>query len=79
MCLCASRRIPLDLPDGVRQVTSLGVGLWLYSYVLRIYLILEWCCTAPLAVVPGRAAPALGVEIDADVSYAYQKLLFMGC
>ena len=32
----------------------------------RIYLILEWCCTAPLAVVPGRAAP-FGVEIDAVV------------
>ena len=29
-----------------------------------ITLILEWCCLAPLAVVPGRAAP-LGVEIDA--------------
>ena len=33
---------------------------------IRIYLILEWCCAAPLAVVPGRAAP-LGVEIDAVV------------
>ena len=30
------------------------------------YLILEWCCVAPLAVVLGRAAP-LGVEIDAVV------------
>ena len=29
-------------------------------------LILEWCCVAPLAVMPGRAAP-LGVEIDAVV------------
>ena len=29
-------------------------------------LILEWCCAAPLAVMPGRAAP-LGVEIDAVV------------
>ena len=29
-------------------------------------LILEGCCVAPLAVVPGRAAP-LGVEIDAVV------------
>ena len=34
--------------------------------ILRIYLILEWCCAAPLAVMPGRAAP-LGVEIDAVV------------
>ena len=36
------------------------------EYVLRIFLILEWSCAAPLAVVPGRAAP-LGVEIDAVV------------
>ena len=28
------------------------------GYVLRIYLILEWCCAAPLAVMPGRAAPS---------------------
>ena len=38
-------------------------------HIQRIDLILEWCvvcCTAPLAVVPGRAAP-LGVEIDAVV------------
>ena len=35
----------------------------------RLYaLILEWCCVAPLAVVPGRAAPlSLGVEVDAVV------------
>ena len=34
--------------------------------VVHSYLILEWCCAAPLAVMPGRAAP-LGVEIDAVV------------
>ena len=33
---------------------------------IRIYLILEWCCVAPLAVVPGRLAP-LGAEIDAVI------------
>ena len=33
----------------------------LVQLYVRIYLILEWCCVAPLAVVPGRAAP-LGVE-----------------
>ena len=46
--------------------------------LLRIYLILEWCCAAPLAVMPGRAAP-LGVEIDAVVVrcmvYEYENLL----
>ena len=31
-----------------------------------LFFILEGCCVAPLAVVPGRAAP-LGVEIDAVV------------
>ena len=41
----------------------IAVGLRLN---IRIYLILEWCCVVPLAVVPGRAAP-LGVEIDAVV------------
>ena len=46
-----------------RPVGSISCHSVVYSSTkIRIYLILEWCCTAPLAVVPGRAAP-LGVEI----------------
>ena len=41
-------------------------AMWFQPLNKRIYLIIEWCCAAPLAVVPGRAAPK-GVEIDAVV------------
>ena len=42
------------------SVSSFSVE-WSVLRMGGIDLILEWCCLAPLAVVPGRAAP-LGVE-----------------
>ena len=47
------------LAHGVRQkVAHLGVAAGAAVWgVDVVYLILEWCCVAPLAVVPGRAAP----------------------
>ena len=60
---------------GVAAGARCGAWMWRKAHCLmlagsgaarRLRLILEWCCLAPLAVVPGRAAP-LGVEIDAVV------------
>ena len=63
VCIAAALALIAACPACMQPWTATAAAL---SAMKRIYLSLEWCCLAPLAVVPGPAAP-LGVEIDAVV------------
>ena len=74
---CVTVLLTLTLHFRVRVRLTLTLGGFLinvgggFTYTpthIRIYLILEWCCAAPLAVMPGRAAP-LGVVCTTRTLY----------